>query len=116
MGAAALPEDAPTVIPREPYTVDGVTCNILTGQVHFACFPVLLAYLIQYLFAAVGMLALVQIMIAGYQWAVGSLGVTSITSVDSAKKRLWGAIAGLIFSLLVFAIMNFVISSITLGT
>ncbi|MEK7218394.1 MAG: hypothetical protein AAB728_02920 [Patescibacteria group bacterium] len=113
LGAIAIPESAPTVIPR---SWDEGACNIITGELHFGCFPILLAYLIQYLFMGIGMLALIQIMIAGYQWAVGSFGEGAPTTVDSAKKRLRAAIVGLVFSILVFAIINFVISSITLGT
>lgn len=84
-------------------------CSFLSGEIHFDCIPIFIAYLIEYIFGFIGTLSLIMIMYAGYEIALGPVANTG----ESGKNRLRNAIIGLIVSVMVFAIVNFIISSIT---
>lgn len=91
--------------------VDGILapgCNFITGEFHFHCVPLYVAYLIKLLFSFVGTIALIQIMIAGYQIQMGHLTGDN----EGGKKRLYGAIFGLVFSILAFLLIDLVISAV----
>ncbi len=77
----------------------------------FDCIPAYIAYVIQFMFAGLGTLSLIQMIIAGYQIAIS--GVMPGGSSEAGKNRLLWSIIGLVVSLLSFAIINFFIASLT---
>lgn len=79
----------------------------------FDCVPIFVAYLIEFVFAGIGTFSVIMMVYAGYEIALG--GATGGTT-DKGKQRLTWAIVGLIVSILIFAIINFVISSVTAGS
>jgi hypothetical protein len=104
--AHALPS---SLIPEEGSIGE---CNFVTGELGFQCVPIFIAYVVEWMFAAIGTWAVIMMVYAGYEIALGgALGGTS----DKGKQRLTWAIVGLIASLLSFAILNFVIASFTAG-
>lgn len=86
------------------------SCNFKTGDLHFECVPLLIANIVGFLFAGVGTFCLIQIIIAGYEFALGSaLG----GSTDKGKQRMRNALIGLVVSVLSYAIVNFLLDSLT---
>ncbi len=83
-------------------------CNFVTGEFHFHCIPLYVSYLIKLVFSFLGTIALIQIMIAGYQIQMGHLTGDN----EGGKKRLYAAIFGLVFSLLAFLLIDTVISAV----
>lgn len=86
-------------------------CSFITGDIHFDCIPLYLAYLIQLIFGMLGTLCLVMIIWAGYEWAFSGLQGDS----QRAKSRLKNAILGLAFSVLSFLIVDFVVGVLLAG-
>ena len=85
-----------------------IDCNFLSGNFHFHCLPLYLAYLIETVFGLLGTICLLMIIWAGFEWAfTGFQGDTS-----KAKNRLRNAIFGLIFAVLSYLIVNTVISTL----
>lgn len=99
----ALAQLTPSLIPQ-----DGMIgrCNFVTGDIHFDCVPLYVAYLIQLLFGSLGTICLLMIIWAGYEWAFSGLEGDS----QKAKARLRNAIMGLIFSVAAFLIVDTVVS------
>ncbi len=87
------------------------TCNFVTGEFHFDCFPLYLAYLIQVAFAFGTGTCLIQIIWAGYEWAFAGLG----GDTQGAKKRLQNAVIGLVVSVLAYLIVDTVVLNLLSG-
>ncbi|TSC57625.1 MAG: Uncharacterized protein Greene041619_1053 [Candidatus Peregrinibacteria bacterium Greene0416_19] len=84
-------------------------CSFITGEFHFPCIPLYLAYLIQLFFGFTGAIFLAQIIWAGYLIAFGA--VTG--DKEAGKKRLTSAIIGFIVSVLAFVIVDLVVATVT---
>lgn len=95
-------------LPLIPASGTIANCDFRTGDFHFNCFPVYLAYLIKVVFSVLGTLALLMLILAGYEWGTSSLegGDTS-----KAKNRIKFAIGGFVFSILSYLIVNTIISA-----
>ncbi|MFA6522800.1 MAG: hypothetical protein WCS85_00285 [Candidatus Peribacteraceae bacterium] len=88
----------------------GDSCNFATGDLHFSCVPLFIANLVLFLFGGLGTFAIIQIILAGYEIATGAVFGGS---TDQGKKRLKNSLIGLAFSVLCFAIVNFVVNTLT---
>ncbi len=86
------------------------TCNFKTGELHFDCIPTYIAYLIQFMFAGVGMFALLVTIWAGYDIALA--GATG-QDKSAGYQRLRNAIIGLLVAVLAYAIIDFVIGTVS---
>lgn len=83
-------------------------CNFITGEIHFQCIPPFIGHLVQVIFFFVGSIALLQIIISGYQMAIGK-----VTGNDEeGKKRLRTAIMGFAVSVLAFFIIDVIITAV----
>ena len=102
---------APTTLIPESGSIG--SCNFITGEMTFDCIPAYIAYLIEFMFAGLGTVCLVQIIIAGYQIAFSS--VLPGGSKEAGQNRLIWSIVGLVASLLSFPLINFIVSSLTGG-
>lgn len=95
--------DDPTVI------LDNSVCDFKYGYIHFDCIPLFIAHVVKYLFAGVGTFALLQIIYGGYQIALGG----AMNTREAGINRIRLALIGLAVTLLIFAIINFVIFGFT---
>ena len=79
------------------------------GMLKAACVPALITYLIKFVFALVGSIALIQIIISGYQ-----IALAKVTGRDRSEglTRLRVAIIGFIICAFSWYIIDFVISSL----
>lgn len=87
------------------------SCSFITGDFHFECFPLYLAYLIRFAFAFAGGFALFQIIQGGYEYALSGLPA-GIVDKESAKKRISNAIIGLIVTVLSYLIVDTIVSAV----
>jgi len=88
----------------------GAGCSFITGEFGYQCVPLYVAYLIQLIFGFTGGIALMQIMMAGYQIAMGGLqgGDTS-----GPRSRILWALIGLgvcVFSFLIIDTIIFALA------
>lgn len=87
------------------------SCNFVTGEFHFECFPLYLAFLIQVLFGFVAGGCLLHIVWGGYEWALAGLG----GDTQGAKKRIQNAIIGLTMAVLTFLIIDTILLNLLSG-
>ena len=99
----------PQLIPRSGVLAPG--CNFITGDIHFHCIPLYLAYLIQLVVACLGTICLVMLIWAGYEWAFSSLE----GDAQNAKKRIRNALLGMVLALLSFLIVDTVVTVLFTG-
>lgn len=106
--SAALAQVEPHLIPESGILAEG--CNFITGEFHFHCIPLYVAYLIQLIFSFLGTICLLVIIWAGFEWAfAGFQGDTS-----KAKLRLQNALLGLAFCVLSYLMVDTLISALVL--
>lgn len=88
------------------------SCNFVTGEFHYACFPLYLGYLIQLAFAFGVGTCLTQIIWGGYEYAI-----TPAVGGDNsgAKTRIRHAIIGLIVCILSFLIVDTIVLNLLSG-
>lgn len=86
-------------------------CNFITGEIHFDCIPLYLAYLIRLVFSLLGIIFLAMIIWGGYEWAFSGLQSDS----QKAKSRIRNAVLGLVFSLLSFLIVDAIVGVLFSG-
>ncbi len=103
----------PEFIPASGELGDDEKCSFITGEFDFECIPRYLAHLIKLFFGFTGGFALFEIIKAGYQIAMHGLGITG--GREAGVQRLVWALVGLTVSILSFLIVDFTISSLTLG-
>lgn len=77
-------------------------CQWVTGKITAACVPLFVGHLVQFMFAGVGMLFIINVMIGGYQLAMGSI----TGDKGAGKDRLTWSILGLIITICVFIIFD----------
>lgn len=107
----AFPATAQSVIPYLIPNVNGPFapgCNFITGEFHYHCVPLYLAYLIQLIFGMIGTICLIMIMWAGFEWSFSGLESDS----QKAKSRLRNALLGLAFCVLSFLFVDTIISAL----
>ena len=73
-------------------------CNFSTGEIHFFCIPLYIAYLVQLLLATAGGFFLFGMMIAGYKYMFGSI---TQAGTEAGKKEIIARIIG--FAVIVFS-------------
>ena len=88
----------------------GGTCDFVTGEMHFECIPLYLAYLIKVIFGMLGTFCLLQIILAGYQWMITGIPGSGSGDTSGPKARLKNALFGLGFALLSFLITDLIVS------
>lgn len=98
----------PTLIPPDGKL--GANCNFVTGEFDFDCVPLYVGFLIKVVFGFSGGFALVEIVKAGYQIAMGGF-----MDKEAGKRRLTWALVGLAVSIIAFLIIDFAISALLLG-
>jgi hypothetical protein len=92
---------------------DDVPCKskFLSGEVTADCVPQYIAYVIQQVFSFTGAVALIVIMVGGFQYALGTVA----GGKDKAKATIQFGIVGMIVSALAFFILSFIINAIATG-
>jgi hypothetical protein len=99
----------PALVHGQSLLAEGIPgCDFVSGQVTAVCIPNFIAYLIKLIFGLTGTIALVNIMIAGYELALS--GVTE--DKDAGKNRLKYSAIGFIVCAGAFLIVDFVISAL----
>lgn len=109
----AFAQDAPGFVPQlipESGIIGG--CDFVTGDIHFDCIPLYVAYLIRLIFGMLGIIFLAMMIWGGYEWAFSGLQSDS----QKAKSRIRNAILGLIFSLLSFFIVDAIVGILFSGS
>lgn len=96
----------PTLVPAGG-TIPGCTGSFATGDFEAKCVPAYLAYLIKQIFMFSGAVALIVIMIGGYQYALGNV----VGGKEKGEARLRWGILGLCFCVLSFFIIDFIVSA-----
>ncbi len=90
--------------------IDPAVCDFATGNIHDDCVPKFIAHLIQWILGFVGAFCLINIMIGGYQIALGS----AIGDKEAGKGRVLWALIGLLVSLVSYGLINLLISTLGL--
>lgn len=103
--AGRLLAQNPALIPAEEIT----GCDFKTGEIHAACLPNYLAYLIGALFSITGVIFLLMLIIGGYQYVLGSAGYGN---KEEGIARIRFAVIGFIVTALSFYIVEFVLDVI----
>ena len=86
--------------------MDGLPgCDFTTGRLMAACIPVFIGHLVTILIGLIGTIFVINIMIAGYQYAIGSLDGDQ----GKAKERIYWSIIGLIVTLCSYLILDLVL-------
>jgi len=88
-------------------------CSFVTGNLHFHCIPLYIAYLIQLIFSFIGTICLLEIIYGGYQIAMG--GLPDFGDKESGKKRVQSALMGLAACILSFVIVDMLVSALISG-
>jgi hypothetical protein len=107
------PPVLPGLIPATGELQGGAgACSFVTGEFHFDCIPIYIAYLIQVIFGFAGGFCLQQIIFAGY-----SIAMSGLTGGDKSKgiSRLTWALIGLAVSVGAFLIVDFVVDTLVYG-
>ena len=94
----------PHLIPPESAKIAG--CNFMTGEFSYNCIPLYVAYIVKTILSFLGTLALIQIIYAGYEIAIGSLEGDK----EKGKKRLKNSIMGLLAAIFSFAIVDMILA------
>jgi|SRR3989338_2514102 len=98
----------PSLIPASIDTL-GPQCDFVKGEFEFKCIPLYIGYLVQVVFGASAGFALIEIIKAGYQIAMG--GLTG--NKEAGKNRLTWALIGLAVCVLAFVIVDYVVTVLT---
>lgn len=85
------------------------TCNFTTGLIGAHCIPIFISHLIRWVLGFVGAFCLINIMIGGYQIALGS----AIGDKEAGKGRVLWALIGLFVSLISYGLMNLLLNTIS---
>jgi hypothetical protein len=84
-------------------------CNIVDGRMKAECIPKLIGHLVGVVFSVISAFFLINVMVAGYQIAMGSW----TGDKANGKDRLTWSIIGLVISVCSFLILDLVVSIIT---
>jgi len=83
-------------------------CDFKTGMLKAACIPVFIGHLVQIIMALVGTIFVINVMIGGYQYAIGELGGDD----GKGKERIYWSIIGLIVTSCAYLIIDLVLTVI----
>lgn len=97
----------------QAFITNGISgCNFSTGELEASCIPNFIAHTIQTIFGFTGAICILMLILAGYEYILGSLPGGVAGSKESAIERLKWAIGGFIISSLAFFIIDFFIAAI----
>ncbi len=100
----------PVAVFAAPTTIlDNSVCDFAQGYITFDCIPRFIAHLVNFIFAGVGTFTLLQIIFGGYQIAIGG----AVGTREAGINRIRMAVIGLVVTLLIYAIINFIIIGVT---
>ncbi|MFH1720162.1 MAG: pilin [Patescibacteria group bacterium] len=88
---------------------DVLGCAIKTGRIELWMIPYYVLYIIEWLLGLAGLIAVVFVVIGGYQYIIGGL----TEERDKAKKTIMYAIGGFVLALLSWAIVNLIQMALT---
>ncbi|MBI1934662.1 hypothetical protein HYS30_03275 [Candidatus Peregrinibacteria bacterium] len=88
--------------------IDNSVCDFTTGNIHADCVPRFIGHLIQWVLGFVGAFCLMNIMIGGYQIALGS----AIGDKEAGKSRVLWALVGLLVAMASYGILNVIITTL----
>ncbi len=98
-------EQDPVTIFKEKSAIDRETilsCGIRTGRIHFWMIPYYIVYIIEFLIGISGLIAILFIVIGGYQLVIS--GATD--QKDNAKNTIKHALMGLALVLIAWIVVN----------
>lgn len=84
-------------------------CDFVSGVLDAACVPSMISYVIAFIFSLIGLFAVIQIMIAGYQ-----IALAKATGRDRSDglTRLRVALIGFVLCAFSWYIIDFIVSSL----
>lgn len=90
-----------------PTLIDGNVCDgaLVTGDMEAKCIPEYIAFLIGQLFKLTGALALIMVMVGGFEYTLDKL----VGGKEKGIKRIRNGILGMIISGFAFFIVRFII-------
>lgn len=86
-----------------------IGCALKVGKIRLYMIPYFVTFLIQFLLSIAGLIAVLFVVIGGYQYVVG--GVTE--DKEKGKKTIQQALIGLVVSLSAWIIVNFIQIALT---
>lgn len=81
-------------------------CDFTTGRLAAACIPVFIGHLVQVIMGLVGSVFVINVMIGGYEYVIGSLQGEE----SNGKERIYWSIIGLIVTSLAYLILDLVLT------
>jgi hypothetical protein len=87
--------------------MEGLTgCDFQTGKLLAACIPVFIAHLVTIIMGLVGSIFVINVMIGGYQYAIGALEGDE----GKGKERIYWSIIGLVVTSCAYLIIDLVLT------
>ncbi|MBN1494236.1 hypothetical protein JW911_00690 [Candidatus Peregrinibacteria bacterium] len=81
-----------------------LACGIQTGRIHFWMVPYYVVYLIQFIIGIAGLIAVLFLVLGGYQYVISGLGQDK----EKGKKTITNALIGLVVVLVAWVVVNVV--------
>lgn len=104
---SALLAPAPAAAQQFAVIMEGLTgCDFQTGKLEAACVPVFIGHLVQLVVGLVGTIFVINVMIGGYQYAIGALEGDD----GKGKERIYWSIIGLIVTSCAYLIIDLVLT------
>lgn len=86
---------------------EGLTgCDFATGRLKASCIPVFIGHLVQIIMYLVGAIFVINVMIGGYQYAIGVVQGDE----GKGKERIYWSIIGLIVTTCAYLIIDLVLT------
>lgn len=86
---------------------EGLTgCDFATGRLQASCIPVFIGHLVQIIMYLVGAIFVINVMIGGYQYAIGVVQGDE----GKGKERIYWSIIGLIVTTCAYLIIDLVLT------
>ncbi len=82
-------------------------CDFVTGRLDASCIPIFIGHLIRLVVSLIGSIFVINVMIGGYQYAIGSL---QGEGTDKGKSRIYWSIIGLVAALCSYLILDLVLT------
>jgi hypothetical protein len=100
----------PVLAAAQPAVImEGLTgCDFQTGRLEAACIPVFIGHLVQIIMSFVGIIFIINVMIGGYQYAIGALQGDE----GKGKERIFWSIIGLVLTTCAYLIIDLVLTVI----
>lgn len=81
-------------------------CDFQTGKLMAECIPVFIGHLVQIIISLVGSIFVINVMIGGYQYAIGAIEGDE----GKGKERIYWSIIGLIVTTCAYLIIDLVLT------